>query len=214
MGWMERESTEPEDERIGESEKRVLSMVGQEASIEDLMETAKGSFSNFRFKSFRKYQDEAIRYAYESKKRFTIIEAPTGSGKTLIGMVTGAMVGDVTYLIHSKVLQNQIAQDYPEAAILFGRSNYPCLMDDDLSADECLDGRVFDCPHKPKKSYWPPAKGYPLCPYDEAKRHALNNPYRVFITVINHFRVSEIWLERNNFISGFTCFFGQSKINI
>jgi ATP-dependent DNA helicase DinG len=148
---------------------------------------AKSHFSKFRDNPFRKYQAETILFTLESEKKFTVVEAPTGSGKSLIGMVAGAMEKGVTYLVHSKVLQNQLLQDFPEAVVLFGRANYPCL----LWEKEGLDCGM--CTHQPPSAICPyaPKKGVASkCLYEMAKHAALASRYRVlnydyFITEAN-----------------------------
>ena len=89
---------------------------------------AKSYLCNYCNLPFREYQEEAIEFILKSEKRFVFLEAPTGSGKSLIGIVSGIAKGGVTYSVHSKILQTQIIQNFPEAYSLFGRSNYPCLL--------------------------------------------------------------------------------------
>jgi ATP-dependent DNA helicase DinG len=52
------------------------------------------------------------------------------SGKSLIAMTAGMASGGMTYMVHSKMLQNQITESFPEAKSLFGRANYFCLKDE------------------------------------------------------------------------------------
>jgi Rad3-related DNA helicase len=54
------------------------------------------------------------------------MDAPTGAGKTLIGELVRQSLGCRTvYLCSSISLQEQFIKDYPHAALLKGRSNYP-----------------------------------------------------------------------------------------
>jgi CRISPR/Cas system-associated endonuclease/helicase Cas3 len=53
----------------------------------------KDKFKNFGDKPFRQYQEEAIRFIQESTKPICVIQAPTGAGKSLIGMCAGAAFG-------------------------------------------------------------------------------------------------------------------------
>lgn len=56
------------------------------------------------------------------------LEAPTGTGKTLIAeVVRQGLDARGLYLCSSLSLQTQFARDFPNAAILKGRSNYPTL---------------------------------------------------------------------------------------
>ena len=67
------------------------------------------------------------------------------SGKTLIAMVAGAAAGSCTYMVHSKVLQNQVTDDFPEARSLFGKSNYECIADRENTCNECTHSRQTPC---------------------------------------------------------------------
>jgi Rad3-related DNA helicase len=98
---------------------------------------AKNRFEKFRNLPFREHQAEIVEFACRSKKKFTVIEAPTGIGKTLAGMCIGSMYGGAIYTVHSKTLQKQIGEDFKEVPVLWGRNNYACLYDDKLTTDMC-----------------------------------------------------------------------------
>lgn len=71
-----------------------------------------------------------------------MLDAPTGSGKTLIGeMVRQSLDVRGLYLCDSLNLQHQFQRDFPAAAILYGRSNYPTFDSPsaypELSAGDC-----------------------------------------------------------------------------
>lgn len=106
---------------------------------------AKSRFVNFTNLPFRQHQEEAINFIMESEKRFCVVEAATGSGKTLLAMTAGAMSGNLTYMVHSKVLQHQVTTDFPEARSLFGRGNYPCMLNPDLNCDSCVHTKNSPC---------------------------------------------------------------------
>ncbi len=90
---------------------------------------AKDKFSNFNGKDFRKGQSEAIQHIIESDRKITVVCAPTGSGKSLIGMTSGMMHDRFAYLCSTKHLQGQITHDFPEARFMFGRVNFGCNQD-------------------------------------------------------------------------------------
>ena len=70
-------------------------------------------------------QMEAISFVRNSKKHFIAINAPTGSGKTILAFE--AIAPPLWYLTNSKLLQDQIVREFPEGvALLKGRANYPC----------------------------------------------------------------------------------------
>jgi len=140
-------------------------------------EAAKSKLSNYADKPFRKYQREAIEFALGSKKKFVIISAPTGSGKSLIAMTMGIAHGDCTYMVHSKSLQKQICDSFPEAANLWGRQNYECVV---LPWFSCADCPVPKCRVERTE-----------CRYYLAKQEALKSKLRVlnydyFLTEANY----------------------------
>lgn len=87
------------------------------------------------FEQFRDHQRVAIREilcAYEEGVECVVLDAPTGSGKTIIGeavrrilQLCGSPSRQTTYICSSKALQDQFVKDYPYAKVLKGRSNYP-----------------------------------------------------------------------------------------
>jgi superfamily II DNA or RNA helicase len=56
---------------------------------------AKATLGKFADLPWREHQMEAVNFVMQSDKKFKVIEAPTGSGKTLIGMTCGVMAGEV-----------------------------------------------------------------------------------------------------------------------
>ena len=109
----------------------------------------------FPYKTYRKGQKEAInqaRMAFEAGKRFVVIEAPTGSGKSAIAVTLARESNSAFILTAQKVLQDQYHQDYPDLAIMKGRSNYSCLVAPTNAANApCIAGKKFpdcdDCPY-------------------------------------------------------------------
>jgi Rad3-related DNA helicase len=150
----------------------------------------KDTFDQFKGSPFRPYQEESIQYLLNSEKRFTILEAPTGSGKSMVAMVAGKANGSLTYMVHSKILQNQITEDYPEARSLFGRANYPCLMDQELTCDECVSTKANPCRDKISKSF---PEGN--CPYELAKQFTL----RATLKILNY----DYFLSEVNYVGRF-----------
>lgn len=63
-------------------------------------------------------------YTYQDA-RVVFLDAPTGSGKTLIAeMVRRELHTRMTYVCHGKSLQDQFLKDFPYAHLLKGRANY------------------------------------------------------------------------------------------
>lgn len=92
--------------------------------------------NNFPFEEYRDGQKEAIEFITQSinkGKKYIIIEAPTGSGKSPIGITIGNMSQNAFYVTIQKFLQDQLAKDFGEsgkfghyAVNLKGRNAYQC----------------------------------------------------------------------------------------
>lgn len=109
----------------------------------------------FPFASYRTGQREVLdqaRDAFAAGKRFVIIEAPTGTGKSAVGVTLAREAASAFIITAQKVLQEQYLRDFPDLALMKGRANYPCLViDSHAAAAPCIAGRRFpacdDCPY-------------------------------------------------------------------
>lgn len=109
----------------------------------------------FPFRTFRTGQAEALeraRAAFEAGKRFVVVEAPTGSGKSAIAVTLAREANSAYVLTNQKILQHQYVTDFPDLALMKGRSNYDCLVaPTHAAAAPCIAGRRFpacdDCPY-------------------------------------------------------------------
>src|SRR5215469_12513074 len=64
--------------------------------------------------------------AVYQKRTVAVVDAPTGAGKTLIAeLVRQSLNVRALYLCSSISLQEQFLKDFPHAALLKGRANYP-----------------------------------------------------------------------------------------
>jgi hypothetical protein len=75
------------------------------------------------------------------------------SGKSCIGMVSGELSkteekNKFLYLCSSKMLQNQLVHDFPEAKLMKGRNNYKCIRFDGLDCSQCTHTNKKPCNHK------------------------------------------------------------------
>lgn len=118
-----------------------------------------------------------------------LLDAPTGTGKSLIGAAVQRLVDrSVIYLCTTKQLQNQLLGDFPYAKTLYGRSNYPCVLHQSdfplISAEDCV--------HTTEK----PCKSQNICPYIVAKKAALRAPLAILNT--------SYYLHEANYIGGFS----------
>ena len=86
----------------------------------------------FPFETFREGQREAIEFvldAFESGKRYVILEGPVGSGKSPIGLAIARFFKSAYYLVPQKFLQSQIVRDFGDSGRIVdlkGRGTYPC----------------------------------------------------------------------------------------
>jgi len=86
---------------------------------------------HFPFEEFRPGQRECIESileAFDKGKRFVLLEAPTGSGKSAIGLTVAKYFEDAYYLTIQKILQDQLANEFENDKIkcLKGRNAYRC----------------------------------------------------------------------------------------
>lgn len=118
------------------------------------------------FSTYRPGQSEVIERVVESEAKFVIVSAPTGVGKSLIGMMSSHNYQPSTYMVSTKILQEQLVDDYPESVVMMGRNNYPCprFANFDLQADSCV-----------KRG----CRFISSCPYESQKSEALQAKYRV-----------------------------------
>lgn len=133
-------------------------------------------------KEFRPTQTAAIQDCIEQfeTNQVVFLDAPTGTGKTLIADCVRQVVSPrAIYLCSSISLQHQFQRDFPNAAILKGRSNYPTLdypnrftpgsPQVSLSCADCnkrKDDRGYKC-------NW--CSDVKSCPYEKAKAGALRS---------------------------------------
>lgn len=146
--------------------------------------------------TLRPHQDQAvaeIMEAFESGTQFVFLDAPTGSGKTLIAeLVRRRLGGKALYTCHTKSLQDQVLKDFSYARVIKGRVNYPTKLHPGLfklpkedsrriTCEDCTwDYRVMICRYCP--TLWVDGKGVKDCPYSDAKLDAIGSPF----AVLNH----------------------------
>lgn len=128
---------------------------------------------HFPFDKMRPSQQAALEKFVETTNRdrkFTILELPTGVGKSGIAVTLGrwaSQVGNGAYLLTiQKMLQEQYLKEFPELVELKGASNYRCR---DYPTT-CEDGhKIAKMDNKPCTS----------CPYKEAKEQFIDTPFGV-----------------------------------
>ena len=113
------------------------------------------SASHFPFPEYREGQRETIdraRDAFAAGKRFVVVEAPTGSGKSAVAVTLAREASSAFVVTAQKVLQDQYVRDFPDLAIMKGRSNYPCLVvPTNAASAPCIVGKRYsvcdECPY-------------------------------------------------------------------
>lgn len=154
----------------------------------------------------RDHQVDAIREAVEHYRDgvdVVFMDAPVGSGKTLIGDLVPRELANIglldpndkrLYVCSDKALQRQFDADFPYSRLLMGRANYPTLEGPyDITCDDCTSSGPGDPCAWCDPTY--------LCPYRQAKQAALAAPVAVlntsmFLTIGNFTRD---W-RRNKFV--------------
>lgn len=164
-----------------------------------------------KFSHFRPVQEEALEKILASKRRWIFLQAPTGSGKSLIAAAVQRLTeGRMVYCCTTKSLQAQFTDDFPYAVELRGRQNYPTgrygHMFPEVHCGLCTKTRDdprcrWCCP--------PGCKGHPACvvkgkcvtgerdcPYEQQKRQALGADLAVLNTAM--------FLNEANYVGGFS----------
>ena len=92
-------------------------------------------------------QEQALRWALSRPERYLLVNAPTGSGKTPLGMAyASARPGNSTYLTQSIRLQEQAVGLFPGLALMKGRRHHQCwIQDSNAEEAPCAAGEW--CPH-------------------------------------------------------------------
>jgi len=128
----------------------------------------KANFAKFKNRDWREYQESAVDFILQSKRKIVVVQAPCGSGKSLIGMAAGSHYSTFTYLVSSKALQGQLVNDFSEVAVMKGRNNYSCQYNQDLNCDQCMHKVLIQCEYYKDR-----------CPYEVQKRIVLGTRRRL-----------------------------------
>ena len=141
-----------------------------------------------QFRSIHPHQWDAVEEIVEAfkTKRLVFLDAPTGSGKTIIAELTRRLVSpDAIYCCSGLQLQSQFLADFDYSRVIRGRSNYATSDGPDYVT--CADCTAS--PPSEPNCYWCPE--IDLCPYRLAKASAakadlavLNTSY--FLHAANH----------------------------
>jgi len=112
---------------------------------------------------------------FEQGYQVAVLDAPTGSGKTLIAeLIRQSLNYRAIYLCSSIALQEQFIRDFDYAAFLMGRSNYATTdlaRFPELNAGDCI--KSYDDRSKKLHCRW--CDPVTACPYERAKAHAIRS---------------------------------------
>lgn len=149
---------------------------------------------------------EEIVAHYAAGRKVVLVDAPTGSGKTLLAeLVRRELHLRALYIATDKNLQRQVFGDFPYARMLMGRANYPTLDHphmfdpvvgpDRITCDDCTlsDGQCDFC-STPKQ-----------CPYQMAKDEALNAHLAVLNTAYYLAEANHVGRFRPDFVIADEC---------
>ena len=90
---------------------------------------------NFPFRAIRDRQRKVIEdtcNALNSGCKHIILEAPTGFGKSAVGISLARTLGTSYVCTAAKDLQSQNARDFPFLRVAKGKNNFPCHVKEDF----------------------------------------------------------------------------------
>jgi len=160
------------------------------------------------FDSYRESQLELAVEIAASNSRFSVLVAPTGSGKSLIYSTVAKLLNTrVLVLVGTKALQSQLTSDFPMADSR-GHSNYPCYVGprgnrSRVAIQPSLDTMI--CSSPPDRCQYREdlrlAKGRSMVVTNYAHWHALaryGNPYALGefgLIVLDEAHTAESWVR-------------------
>ncbi|MGD0318772.1 MAG: helicase C-terminal domain-containing protein [Nitrososphaerales archaeon] len=185
-----------------------------EGTAEEAAPREPGLAGCFPYKSMRPFQKEVLNQveaALAARKKFIILEAPVGFGKSPVAAALGLYLGSAYLLSSTKQLQDQYSRDF-EFPMVTGKANFTCLVPTSsgkfppCSRGKCEAGwKLSQCPHYltfkdfddhenglcNRDSKCQQLKNGKLCPYYAQKWHAFRSPvmvanYAFFLSELNY----------------------------
>lgn len=135
-----------------------------------------------RFRTLRPHQIRAVMEIVDGfeNEKVVVLDAPTGSGKTIIAEVVRLVLGvRGVYVAHNKELQSQFSRDFWYSPVLWGKANY-------TPTGGMVMATCADC-NKSQEKACDLCERWVECPYQVAKQDAINSP----VPVLN----SAYWLN-------------------
>jgi Rad3-related DNA helicase len=147
----------------------------------------KDILGHFPFETFRPNQKETISQidkAFNSGKRFAVLDVQTGGGKSAIGLTHARYMDSAYILTPQKVLQDQYMRDFGGKIVdLKGRNAYECLLAPRFGIKEKIFCHRGLCKQQ-GKSKLPECvskkQGEILCPYFKRLAEAKESPITLF----------------------------------
>lgn len=142
-------------------------------------------YDRFPYKTVREQQKQILDFIIENEdKKIFLINAPTGVGKSGIGITLAKHYGRTWILTDSKALQDQYEGEFPkDTAILKGKNSYKCNINNAF--------RVDNAPCVGHKETENKCKSNSFCAYFNARDKAFN--HGIAVTNYNYlFGFSEI----------------------
>jgi len=111
---------------------------------------------NFPFSTKRDRQAHVLNEIYSgfaSDYRYIILEAPTGFGKSAVGIAVALTLGSSFICTSTKDLQTQYSRDFPYLKVAKGMNNFPCLVKEDFIKNGtyrcgvCVSDDANECSH-------------------------------------------------------------------
>lgn len=137
----------------------------------------------------------AIEAAINNKKRFIVLEAPVGVGKSGVAAAIARWSKDTLISVPTKALQEQYLADFKDIRLMKGRSGYPCTFDQPvlnskieneiqsglsvrqpLKDKSCSKGPCIGKRNGTRKKILAECKESGDCPYDMAIAEAQKHP--------------------------------------
>jgi len=127
-----------------------------------------------------------------------LLESPTGAGKSALVMTTSYFRKSTVVMMSTRDLQQQYEDSFPNAAVIWGQANYPCIDDINVQACTKMYGEPPNRTDCPFDSYSEAKEGCELffqCPYEIAKFKAAKAQARVLNYHYGYF--STWWKEED-----------------
>lgn len=124
------------------------------ASVESKTDPFRPSDLGLPYNSWRLGQLNAALSLVGSSRKFRLLSAPTGAGKSLIYLAAASLLsGRTLILTTTKGLQDQISRDFSTFSV-FGRQNYACIESGESNADRGVCTVGWSCIHKDVDCYY------------------------------------------------------------